>query len=195
MKIVVTLNETYDPLEFAQLARDKGADLLEIRDDVSPVDLNLEPLSKVMPLLVARRKQQPLSGAWISQASYVDQEIALPRQELAIPLENQIFSHHAGGPMSVLFALEMWRREEVQGCCIKHVEVFSADSVPRLHNLRELLKLLTDQVTVLPMGGGAREARIVLAEDNQFYYCKLDEKTESAPGQELLEEAVARIKG
>lgn len=195
MKLVVTLNEKENPLVFAKRAREKGADLLEIRDDISPVDMDLKPLSQIIPLLVSRRKQQPLSEAWLAQATMVDQEISLEQQKLFLPPDKQILSHHSSSKMSVIYATEMWKEQCSEGQCIKHVEIFGPDSVPRLRNLRELLKLVSDRVTVLPMGLGAESARAALAGGNHLYYCKLDENTESAPGQELLEVAVARLKG
>jgi 3-dehydroquinate dehydratase len=190
-KLVVTLPRDAEPLAFAREAEEIGADLLEIRDDLTP-EVDIRQLAEVLPILAARRTEQPLTDSWIEYADIIDEDISLPPQDIDVP--NVMLSMHADRPLDVEPSIQLWRTVTRKGEAIKHVEPFEPDCETRLMRLQQALHGFVSHVTVLAMGHGAEEVRRKLSYGNYLQYCALDEKSASAPGQPLLIDEVRRLK-
>lgn len=190
--LVVTVPKGAEPLAFARRAQAAGADFLEIRNDLTLEIADIGAVAEVLPVLVARRTQQPLSAEWIKHASIVDQDISLTRQD--IEGSKVMLSMHADRPLDAEHAVKLWRAVVLIGNAIKHVEPFEAGCEERLLFLRRELRKISPRVTVLAMGPGSQEVRRLLSHGNSLQYCALDEKSASAPGQPLLVDEVRRLK-
>jgi shikimate kinase len=71
---VVTL-PPHEPIEvFAWRARHAGAELLEIRSDLHPPEIDLLRASRALPLLISRRSPK-LPDAWRARAALIDEPI------------------------------------------------------------------------------------------------------------------------
>ncbi|MFT3706071.1 MAG: shikimate dehydrogenase [Archangium sp.] len=186
---VVTLppNEAIEP--FAWRARHAGADLLEIRTDLHPPQLDLLPASRALPLLVAERGA-PVPDAWLGVAELHDVE----RFGGAATL----FSHHAPQPLEPIEALARWKELSGPNVRVKHVEPLGTpESFPRLLDtqVRLLERFGEGNVTVLATGALALPFRAVLNRRNALDYCSLDATWRAAPGQRLLADSVREARG
>ncbi len=170
MRFVVTLPGYAKPLDFAIGAARAGAHYLEIRDDLAGGLSGFHVPDCALPLLVARRKKQFLTGAWIEAAALVDQEVALPRQSLEIPEERVILSHHAESPMDLDEAVALWQSLGVGKRAVKHVEPMAQDCDSRLIWLQDRLLQIAERVNVLAAGAGAALLRRRLAARNHLHY-------------------------
>ncbi|MBL9037061.1 MAG: shikimate dehydrogenase [Archangium sp.] len=179
---VVTLPPSVKPTSFAQRARACGADLLEVRTDVTPLTVELHGAADVLPLLVAERGSAS-PDAWLEAATLVDREASTTCD---------VRSFHSSTPLTVADALTHWR-DVPASVQLKHVEP--------LHEPRHLATLLETQaalierhgperVTVLATGPLATAARAVLAQRNALDYLRFDETWAAAPGQRFLADAV-----
>ncbi len=176
---VVTLPPGEVPHDFAWRARHGGADVLEVRSDLTSPEVDVKPASRALPILVAERGV-PLPQAWLSLATFVDREGS-----------GAFRSIHAERPLTTAEALARWA-DTPPGTFVKHVEPLGAlPDAPRLFATRDALveRFGTDHVTVLATGPLALPFRAVLARRNAFDYLALDSSWGAAPGQRLLADA------
>ena len=182
---VVTL-PPHEPIEvFAWRARHAGAELLELRTDLLPAEMDLLAASRALPLLIARRTLR-LPEGWRARATLIDE----PVSELSDP--SALRSFHADRPLRTQEALAAWDGV-VPGSRIKHVEPLgSPRDFPRLLDTQDALieRFGVERVTVLATGPWALPFRAVLAQRNALDYLALDGSWSAAEGQRLLPDAV-----
>ncbi len=182
---VVTL-PPHEPIEvFAWRARHAGAELLEVRTDLHPAEIDLLPASRALPLLIARRAGH-VPDAWRTRATLIDE----PLSGLVDP--SGLRSFHAERPLRTQEALAVWAGV-VAGARVKHVEPLgSPRDFPRLLETQaELIERFgVEHVTVLATGPWALPFRSVLAQRNALDYLTLDTSWSAAEGQRLLGDAV-----
>jgi shikimate kinase len=177
---VVTLPPGEVPHEFAWKAKHGGADLLEVRSDLTEPHVDLRPAARALPLLIAQRTPQ-VPTAWRSLASLVDRPEG----------PGALVSLHADGPLTTAQALAQWASTP-QGTFVKHIEPLGTlRDAARLFETREALveRFGADFVTVLATGPLALPFRAVLARRNALDYLALDSSWVAAPGQRLLRDA------
>jgi hypothetical protein len=184
-----------DAKAFAARAARRGAQLLELRSDLSSDDTGALPraLAPLLPLIVSERGRV-LPASWVAQARFVDRDIHAPLEEgTTLP------SHHAPGPLEPRDALALWKAARVAaGAWIKHVEPMTnvADGARLLETQRVLsAEFGVERVTVLAMGPWALPFRCVLAARNALDYLALEPSFRAAPGQRLLDDAVRSARG
>lgn len=175
---VVTLppNEAIEP--FAWRARHEGADLLEVRTDLHPPQLELSGAARALPLLIAERGT-PIPPQWSGH------------EEDRGWSGGTLTSHHAPKPLSTNETLALW--QSVAATRIKHVEPLgSLDSAVRLFETQARLidRFGEGNVTVLATGPLALPFRALLARRNALDYLSLDSSWRAAEGQRLLADAV-----
>lgn len=180
---VVTLPPGENADTFAWKARHAGADVLEVRTDLTPRETELRPALRALPMLVSQRTPS-VPPEWLSFATLIDR-----------PLEGgergPFLSFHAPEPMTTEQALAAWQGVP-KGTSIKHIEPLgSLTSVPRLFETRAALQQRFGEqaVTVLPMGPLALPFRAVFARGNALDYLALNADWAAAPGQRLLRDA------
>jgi shikimate kinase len=181
---VVTVPPGEDVIRFAERARSAGADWVEVRSDLHDVNVSLEPVAQVLPVLVSRRTEH-VSPGWISAASMVDE----PHDGNLTP--SHLASFHSEAPLSTSAALAAWGHVG-EGTRIKHVEPLTHPSEFRtLLATQEALmaRFGQERVTVLATGPWALPFRAVLAQRNALDYLALDSHWAAAPGQRLLADA------
>ncbi|MBL8919357.1 MAG: shikimate dehydrogenase [Myxococcaceae bacterium] len=177
---VVTLPPDAHPVEFAWAARHQGADLLEVRTDLTPLELDLGLLARALPLLVAERAGLSAPADWRRHAALLD------------AAEGSVRSHHAERPLSTTEALRLWDGVPA-GVQVKHVEPLGPlGDAPRLFETQRQLeaRLGPGRVTVLTTGPLALPFRALLAERNALDYLALSPAWSAAVGQRLLADAV-----
>ncbi|MBL8940847.1 MAG: shikimate dehydrogenase [Archangium sp.] len=176
---VVTLPPDAHPVQFAWRARHAGADLLEVRTDVTATEVELAPVVRALPVLVAERGLvAPLE--WAQSASLLDAD------------RGSLRSFHADRPMTTAEALAHWR-DVAEGVQVKHVEPLgSLREAPRLFETQRALqeRFGAHRVTVLATGPLALPFRALLAEQNALDYLALEPTWSAALGQRLLADAV-----
>jgi shikimate kinase len=216
---VVTLPPHAAIEPFAWKAKHAGADLLEVRSDLHPAEIDLHAASRALPLLIAQRTPE-LPPSWRRRASLIDDGnvTALAHPGLAELVEarpterfldgpsstgsdrpvsfhartDRVVSFHAETPLSTDQALEHWRLLP-PGTRIKHVEPLgSPRDFPRLLATQQALieRFGAERVTVLATGPLALPFRAVLAQRNALDYLALESDWAAAPGQRLLADAV-----
>ncbi|MBF5043966.1 shikimate dehydrogenase [Aggregicoccus sp. 17bor-14] len=175
---------------FAEEARRRGAQLLELRTDLHhDADVDAGALARVLPLLVSERGA-PVPPRWLQAARLVD----LPVEgALEAGGPQLLASHHAERPLMTEEALQLWARPLPPGAQVKHVEPLGAPS--RLPELLETQARLVarfgeGRVTVLAMGPLALPVRAVLAVHNTLDYVAAGGAWSAAVGQRLLEDVV-----
>jgi shikimate kinase len=182
---VVTL-PPHEPIEvFAWRAKHAGAELLEIRTDLHPKEIDLLPASRALPLLLARRTGE-LPESWRPRGVLVDE----PLGGLADP--SVLRSFHSERPLRTQEAVAVWDGV-IAGSRVKHVEPLgSPRDFPRLLETQAALieRFGVEHVTVLATGPWALPFRAVLAQRNALDYLALDASWAAAPGQRLLADAV-----
>lgn len=182
---VVTL-PPHAPIEvFAWRARHAGAELLEIRSDLHPAEIDLLPASRALPLLIARRTPR-LTDAWRTRATLIDEPVG----GLLDP--SSLRSFHSERPLRTQEALAAWDGVTA-GSRVKHVEPLgNPRDFPRLLDTQEALieRFGLEHVTVLATGPWALPFRAVLAQRNALDYLALDSDWAAAEGQRLLADAV-----
>lgn len=176
-------------LVFAEDVRRRGADLLELRNDLhADGAVDVERLAAILPLLVSERGRS-VSPPWERHAALVDRPLESP---LAARLPG-IASHHAEQPLSPREALALWSPTPLaDGAWLKHVEPLGPPATGhRLLETRALLRELAghERVTVLAMGPLALPFRCVLAAGNALDYLAASPSWVAAPGQRLLDDA------
>lgn len=183
---VVTLPPETPVEPFAWAARHAGADLLEVRSDLHPPELDLLVAARALPLLLARRTEAPLPDSWRARASLLDE----PQRAELDP--SVLRSLHAERPLGTDEALARWR-DVVPGSRVKHVEPLGPPSrFPRLLETQRALieRFGAEHVTVLATGREALPFRAVLAQRNALDYLALEGQWAAAVGQRLLVDAV-----
>jgi shikimate kinase len=184
---VVTAPPGVDVLDFAWRARHLGADVLELRTDTTPPTLDLRPVRRALPVLVADRGN-PLPQAWLRHAEIIDVEL----HEGASAAEATLCSYHAPRAMRPAEVLAHWSRVP-HGVRVKHVE-----PLEQLSRAAELLQTQAalierfgeEHVTVLATGPMALPVRARLAQRNALEYLAVDSAWAAAPGQRLVADAV-----
>jgi shikimate kinase len=173
---VVTLPPRVDPVSFATHALQRGADVLEVRTDLTSLEVDLDAMP--LPILIAERGQSA-PARWKRRAAILDAD------------DGSMRSHHAPAPMTTTEVLEHWRGVPI-GVQVKHVEPLGALSeASRLLETQVALRdVFGDRVTVLATGPLALPFRAVLAETNAFDYLAAETSWSAAPGQRLLDDAV-----
>jgi shikimate kinase len=173
---VVTLPPGAAPRSFAADALRRGAELLEVRTDLTSPEGDLEAVP--LPLLVAERGERA-PDAWRRRAALLDAD------------DGGLRSHHALAPMTTRDVLAHWRGTPA-GVHVKHVEPLGAlsDAGRLLETQAALRGVFGDRVTVLATGPLALPFRAVLAESNALDYLAVDGSWSAAPGQRLLDDAV-----
>lgn len=176
---VVTLPPDAHPVEFAWKARHAGADLLEVRTDLTATEVELAPMVRALPVLVAERGVvAPLE--WRQAAALLDAD------------DGSVRSFHSARPMTTHEVLAHWR-DVPDGVQVKHVEPLgSLREAPRLFETQRALqeRFGSHRVTVLATGPLALPFRALLAEQNALDYLALEPTWSAAPGQRLLADAV-----
>lgn len=171
---VVTLPRSADALAFASKAKALGADVLEVRDDLTD-RFDAARLAKVLPLMLSHRSGSGFTAEARRLARWEDSELG------------PIVSHHFDRALTPDEAEAHWASST--GWLIKHVELGGGPHL--LETQRRLIARFGDgRVTVLAMGPTALPWRALLAERNAFDYLAVDEASASAPGQRLLADAV-----
>ncbi|WP_225409356.1 shikimate dehydrogenase [Stigmatella hybrida] len=176
-------------VRFAEGARRRGAEVLEVRTDLhGPEDLDPQALSRGGPLLVSERGR-PLPPAWVKAARYVDRDLTV---SLDAPAEKLLASHHAERPLSTAEALKLWDCPLPPGALVKHVEPMDQPghvAVLLETQSRLIERFGAERVTVLGMGAIALAARAVLSRRNVLEYVAMGGEWSAAPGQRLLDDA------
>lgn len=183
---VVTLPPETPVAPFAWAARHAGADLLEVRSDLHPPELDLLEASRALPLLLARRTAAELPDSWLARSSLRDE----PQRRDLDP--SVLRSLHAERPLTTPEALAQWDGV-VPGSRVKHVEPLGSPAeFPRLLETQHALieRFGAEHVTVLATGPYALPFRAVLAQRNALDYLALESKWAAAVGQRLLVDAV-----
>lgn len=178
---VVTLppHEALEP--FAWKAKHHGADLLEVRTDLHPAQLELLPASRALRVLVAERGA-PIPDAWRARASVVDRET---------PEGASLVSFHSVTPLSTEGALTHWATLP-DGVSLKHVEPLGTpERFPQLLETQARLieRFGSGRVTVLVTGPLALPFRALLNVRNALDYLSLSPHWRAADGQRLLADA------
>jgi len=182
-----------DALRFAADARERGADVLEVRTDLHPEGtVDAQALAARLELLVSERGT-PLPPAWVAAARWVDRDV-VHAGDLAAPSGKLLASHHAERALSTEEALRLWDVVLSDGAQVKHVEPLGPVSRERVAVLLETQARLRERfgegrVTVLTMGDVALPVRAVLARQNVLDYVALGGDWKAAPGQRLLADA------
>ncbi|MCU0695694.1 MAG: hypothetical protein MUC96_04075 [Myxococcaceae bacterium] len=176
---VVTLPPFTHPVEFAWKARHAGAEVLEVRTDLTPLEVDLTPVARALPVLVAERGPAAPSS-WRARASLLD------------AADGDVRSLHAEAPLSVDDAVARWASLP-DGAHLKHVEPLG--DLRQAHRLFETQRRLIERfgahrVTVLATGPLASPFRALLAVDNALDYLALEPAWAAAPGQRLVSDAV-----
>ena len=178
---VVTLpaSARKDPRAFSQRARTAGAQILEIRGDLTP---DLQPFDSALPLLASPRSRDQTMPRRLS-ADYVDLELD---EEADLPDDfTLIRSVHRHDAMPELDEMEKIMRELLETECdiVKiAITIRSYDDLRRLEELRMMISPLKRQI-VLGMGPMAHRNRMLSPLMNALTYTFLDDGEQAAPGQ------------
>ncbi|MFO0594672.1 MAG: shikimate kinase [Myxococcaceae bacterium] len=179
---VVTL-PPHDPLEtFAWAARHVGADLLEVRTDLHPPELDLTGAARALPLMISERVR-PAPPAWRALATVIDSPQG----------GGSLVSLHTDRALTTAEAMAKWRSLASPGVLVKHVEPLGEPGAfPRLlETQRQLIERFgAGRVTVLATGPLALPFRAVLNQHNGLDYLALSSRWRAAEGQRLLSDAV-----
>ncbi len=182
---VVTLPPGADVLSFAWHARHLGADVLELRTDLTPA-IELRGVTRALPVLAAQRGLS-VHDTWARGAQLFDVE-----RQSGAALHNGLLSFHSPTALTTREALEAWAKAPAEAH-IKHVE-----PLEKLERTAVLLATQTallerfgpERVTVLATGPLALPARAQLAARNELDYLAVDSTWAAAVGQRLLPDAV-----
>ncbi len=184
---VVTLPPGEEAWRFAWRAKHDGADLLEVRTDLTPREMELRPVARALPLLVAHRGGG-VPAEWRRLADLVDEPLGTEASTL--------LSFHASGPLTTRAAVAQWS-ELAPGPFIKHVEPLGGLSdAPRLFETQAALieRFGAHRVTVLATGPLALPYRAVLAKRNALDYLALDAAWRAAEGQRFCADATREFR-
>ena len=186
MMFVVTLPRSAikNPLLFAKKAKKAGADILEIRSDLTP---GVKPFRSPLPLLLAIRGEE--KGLIDSlKPTFVDFDVET--QNFASLSKNAppkfIRSYHNYSSTPSIATL----KKIVQKMCSSKtwmikiaVQMNSYSDILTIHNLQSFLNKKSVRSTVLAMGPKAHLTRVLSPMSNSFTYACLDGFDASAQGQ------------
>ncbi len=182
-KRIVTLPPGADAERFALRALKKGADVLEVRTDLSDPQTPVGTVADMVPVWASSRGSA-VPAHWRPHLSGTD----VPQGEGS----GTLASFHSPEPLTTTQALAVWERFEGPAL-VKHVEPLGAPErfSEVLHTQAGLIERFgADRVTVLVTGAAALPFRCVLARQNALDYVALDPDFAAAPGQRLLEDSV-----
>lgn len=177
---VVTLpkESAKDPLAFAKQVKTAGADLLEIRGDVTP---EIPAFESPLPLIVTPRGHYELLKSL--QARYIDLD---HKEECTVP--------HGVSVIRSFHDFEKTPSLEELDVCFQELHAQGADIVKiatKVQSLRDIVTLSElqrrrdgrRQHVILGMGPGAHLLRLLSPLHNALTYTYLEEGQQSAPGQ------------
>lgn len=181
---VITLppSAAHDPLTFAKRAREAGADLLEIRGDLTP---NVPSFNATLPFIISPRN----TGTNLItsfQPLYIDLElgetISIPSSAILI----RSFHDYEKTP-SFEALLELTEQCRTEGADIIKI-VTTINSYNDLAVLEKLHGALSKEQKriILGMGIRAHYSRMLSPFRNELTYTYLDESETAAPGQVAL---------
>ncbi len=192
---VVTLPKAAekDPLTYAKKAKEAGADILEIRGDLTP---HIDPFQSPIPLLVSPRGTGS-SLIDVLRPLYVDLELSEVSMISGLPNEiSVILSFHDYEKTPD----ENFLENIVQQMCSHNpsmikiaTTITSYDDYSVLQNVRSLLNKKSVQSTILGMGPKSHLSRILSPLENTFTYACLSLSDAAASGQLTLAQ-YARMK-
>jgi hypothetical protein len=160
---------------FTSRARRLGAELLEVRDDLTDsARLDVDRLG--LPLLLAHRAGRGFTPAAERAAALVDAP------------HGPLVSWHAPAPLTPAETEAHWASVPAT-MQVKHVEPLGDDGARLLETQRRLAARFR-HVTVLATGACALPWRAALAKHNALDYLAVDNASASAVGQRLLRDAV-----
>lgn len=169
-----------DPGSFTGRARSAGADLVEVRGDLTP---GLMAFESALPLVLSPRGGD-LRALLAQGAAWLDQELDELRLHCPGARRIESWHDHAGTPS--LDALLRRGREARAGADVELVKLAArASSAQDLEILREARARLSLEgpTTVLAMGPFAEHARVLSPWTNASTYATLDAEDAAAPGQ------------
>jgi shikimate 5-dehydrogenase len=168
--------------DFAARARAAGADLLEIRGDLTP---GLKPFDSPLPLLLAPRGRD-LSALLARGAAWLD--VALGEQVVACPGAQRLGSwhDHTGTPPLADLLERAQALAQTGAAALKLVA--TPTGLADLWTLEQARRQLAVErpCTVLAMGPCADLSRLLSPWSNPLTYAALDPESRSAPGQWTL---------
>lgn len=176
---VVTLPESADPSAFAQKAHDAGADILEVRTDLTP---NVAAFKSPLPILLSLRTEST-DLLKVLKPTYVDiegtQKVTLPKGVKCIrsvhhyedtpdldALEQEAFDLIGAGADIVKLATKITSYEDLKVLDALH------ERIPE-----------TQQRCILGMGPRAHSNRMLSPLRNALTYTFVEEGEAAAPGQ------------
>ena len=199
MMFVVTLPRSAikNPLLFAKKAKKAGADILEIRSDLTP---GVKPFRSPLPLLLAIRGEEKGLIDRL-KPDYVDFE-ATPAPRLTIVRHPSPIGRGDGGEAGISPKLILsyhnytktppltYLKKIVQKMCSSKtwmikiaVQMNIYSDILTIHNLQSFLNKKSVRSTVLAMGPKAHLSRVLSPMSNSFTYACLDGFDASAQGQ------------
>ena len=174
---------------WARSAKQRGAELLELRTDLHGAELDVSTLASELELLVAERGIAP-PATWLQHAALIDREVPATAP-------SSLLSLHAAAPMSPADAEARWQSIAVGDAMVKHVEPLGElGSASRLFETQARLRARYGEarVTVLATGPLALPFRACLAEHNALDYLALSADFCAAVGQRTVGDAVRAAK-
>ncbi len=180
---VITLppSAAKDPKAFAQKAKRAGADILEIRSDLTP---HVERFSSPLPLLVAIRGTDvglidQLTPAYVDSENVAD-AVWVPKGSKLI----LSFHDHAATPSFAILKKVVTGMLTEKPWAIKIATfVQSYDDLVTLEKLQAWLEKNTQRSIVLGMGPLAHLSRVTSPLHNALTYATLNAADAAAPGQ------------
>lgn len=196
MRFVVTVPENRNLIEYARLAREQGADLVEVRSDL-PVCYSEDDLAAVVLPVLYSVRSLPLDEKLFRHAELVDIDLPLLEAVGDSIGDKVMISFHAGRPLPYEKIIEMF--EPFPGnISLKYVEPHGADQSDQYAKLESVgthLRQCHRAVSLLVYGAGSLQLRRGLGRDNDLYYCALEPEWASAEGQGLLAREIHYFKG
>ncbi len=190
--LVVTLpaNHAENPLSFAEEAKRRGADILEIRGDLTP---GLAPFTSPLPILAAPRGRD-LHALLEGGVFWVDLELDEKCSGPMGPYQIRSFHDYEKTPNTQTL-VEMARALEAQLPQGGHVKVATfvrnAQDLLALREAQEAMGQLVS-TTFLGMGPKSWPNRIMSLWRNSLSYVAMEVGGISAPGQLLLDDCHTR---
>ncbi len=180
--LVVTLpsSAARHPLRFVQKVQEMGAQVLEIRGDITPL---VEPFNCPLPILVSPRGSMKLEVIAQLQPSYIDLEVDEEMPALKGPAIIRSYHHHELTPSFDKLKEIAETLIEQKGEIIKIATTIREYS--DLITLDRLQKSLPNnqQNIILGMGDKAHLSRMTSPWRNAFTYTYLDGTDKAATGQ------------
>lgn len=186
---VVTLpvSASNNPAEFSRAAALAGADVLEIRGNLTP---NIPAFDSVLPILASPRHSDPTLATRL-QAQYIDLELA---EKETVPTNTQLirsYHNYDHTPSDVELGVILEQMEATKPAFIKiAVQVNSAADLLRIVSWQQQYAH-TKRHIILGMGWKAHWTRLQSPMCCPFTYTYLANGEQAAPGQVPLEQYTA----